>query len=223
MFLNLFTPFLAAACWEVTFEPWATCRKSWKDPRYVSFFSKFLNVLTNLVVSSQFTESHSSLRSFCHLIFALYALNLNCLWFIFIFIFFETAVVPFWMERNFGYWSFMFAINVLRVVRQEVRDKFPGAVEAFTRRNGAGGGLHGGEHSRHSDSSRQRSSEDVPSSKDVVSQNFEIWLFRIVLLVLLIFLTWMGGFDCWFIKFSFSSIMLYLSGCTNSDGAYPMG
>jgi casein kinase 1 epsilon len=52
-------------------------------------------------------------------------------------------------------------------VRQEVRDKFPGAVEAFTRRNGAGGGLHGGEHSRHSDSSRQRSSEDVPSSKDV--------------------------------------------------------
>ncbi|XP_057471641.1 casein kinase 1-like protein 10 isoform X1 [Actinidia eriantha] len=51
-------------------------------------------------------------------------------------------------------------------VRQEVRDKFSGAVEAFARRNGTGGGLHG-EHSRHSDHSRNRSSEDVPSSKDV--------------------------------------------------------
>ena len=57
-------------------------------------------------------------------------------------------------------------------MRQEVRDKFSGAVEAFARRNGNGGGLHG-EHSRHSDHSRNRSSEDVPSSKDVVSNNFE--------------------------------------------------
>ncbi|KAI3469785.1 hypothetical protein Pfo_026448 [Paulownia fortunei] len=43
-------------------------------------------------------------------------------------------------------------------VRQEGRDRFSGAVEAFARRNGAG--LHG-DHSRH------RSSEEVPSSKDV--------------------------------------------------------
>ncbi|XP_059632341.1 casein kinase 1-like protein 10 isoform X3 [Cornus florida] len=39
-------------------------------------------------------------------------------------------------------------------------DKTPGAVEAFARRNGSGTGLHG-DHSRH------RSSEDIPSSKDV--------------------------------------------------------
>ncbi|KAF5941886.1 hypothetical protein HYC85_019528 [Camellia sinensis] len=51
-------------------------------------------------------------------------------------------------------------------VRQEVRDRFSGGVEAFARRNGSGPGLHG-EHSRHTDHSRQRSSDDVPSSKDV--------------------------------------------------------
>lgn len=47
---------------------------------------------------------------------------------------------------------------------QEVRDRYAGGVEAFARRNGAGHQLHG-DHSRH------RSSEDVPSSKDVVSTN----------------------------------------------------
>ncbi|KAA8545268.1 hypothetical protein F0562_020052 [Nyssa sinensis] len=45
-------------------------------------------------------------------------------------------------------------------VRQEIRDRFSGAVGAFARRNGTGAGLHG-DHSRH------RSSDDVPSSKDV--------------------------------------------------------
>ncbi|CAH2080472.1 unnamed protein product [Thlaspi arvense] len=45
-------------------------------------------------------------------------------------------------------------------VRQEIRDKFSGAVEGFARRSGSGSGLRG-EHSRY------RSSEDVPSSKDV--------------------------------------------------------
>ncbi|XP_031271149.1 casein kinase 1-like protein 10 isoform X1 [Pistacia vera] len=45
-------------------------------------------------------------------------------------------------------------------VGQEVRDRLSGAVEAFVRRNASGHGLHG-DHSRH------RSSEDVPSSKDV--------------------------------------------------------
>ncbi|KAK4405895.1 Casein kinase-like protein 11 [Sesamum angolense] len=45
-------------------------------------------------------------------------------------------------------------------VKPEVRDRFSGAVEAFARRNSSGAGLHG-DHSRH------RSSEDVPSSKDV--------------------------------------------------------
>ncbi|XP_044485749.1 casein kinase 1-like protein 10 isoform X1 [Mangifera indica] len=45
-------------------------------------------------------------------------------------------------------------------VGQEVRDRFSGAVEAFVRRNASGHGLRG-DHSRH------RSSEDVPSSKDM--------------------------------------------------------
>ncbi|XAR61082.1 Non-specific serine/threonine protein kinase [Bertholletia excelsa] len=45
-------------------------------------------------------------------------------------------------------------------VGQEIREKFSGAVEAFSRRHGSGSGRHG-------DHSRQRTSEDVPSSKDV--------------------------------------------------------
>ncbi|XP_059626051.1 casein kinase 1-like protein 9 isoform X2 [Cornus florida] len=45
-------------------------------------------------------------------------------------------------------------------VGQEFRDKFSGAVEAFSRRNASGFGRHG-------DHSRRRSTEDVPSSKDV--------------------------------------------------------
>ncbi|KAL2530303.1 casein kinase I [Forsythia ovata] len=45
-------------------------------------------------------------------------------------------------------------------VKQEVRDRFSGAVEAFARRNGSSSGIHG-DHSRH------RSTEDAPSSKDV--------------------------------------------------------
>ncbi|KAE8714636.1 Casein kinase I isoform epsilon [Hibiscus syriacus] len=42
-------------------------------------------------------------------------------------------------------------------VGQEIRERFSGAVEAFARRNGSG----------HGDQSRYRSSDDVPSSKDV--------------------------------------------------------
>ncbi|CAI9107600.1 OLC1v1006991C1 [Oldenlandia corymbosa var. corymbosa] len=45
-------------------------------------------------------------------------------------------------------------------VGQDIRDRFSGAVEAFSRRNATSSGRHG-EHSRH------RTSEDVPSSKDV--------------------------------------------------------
>lgn len=48
------------------------------------------------------------------------------------------------------------------LVGQEVRDRFAGGIEAFARRNTSGHGLHG-DHSRH------KSSDDVPSSKDVVS------------------------------------------------------
>ncbi|KAH6809026.1 casein kinase I [Perilla frutescens var. frutescens] len=44
-------------------------------------------------------------------------------------------------------------------VKQEVRERF-GSVEAFARRNGVSTGLHG-------DHSRNRTSEDVPSSKDL--------------------------------------------------------
>ncbi|KAJ6890450.1 hypothetical protein NC651_024070 [Populus alba x Populus x berolinensis] len=43
---------------------------------------------------------------------------------------------------------------------QEIRDRFSGAVEAFARKNSSG-------HAMHSDRSRHRSSDDVPSSKDV--------------------------------------------------------
>ncbi|KAM3234329.1 Casein kinase I isoform epsilon [Capsicum chinense] len=45
-------------------------------------------------------------------------------------------------------------------VGQDIRDRFSGAVEAFSRRNASGAGRHG-EHSR------QKSSEDMTSSKDV--------------------------------------------------------
>ncbi|XP_051141711.1 casein kinase 1-like protein 10 [Andrographis paniculata] len=43
---------------------------------------------------------------------------------------------------------------------QDIRDRFSGAVEAFSRRNASSSGRHG-------DYSRRRTSEDVPSSKDV--------------------------------------------------------
>lgn len=50
-------------------------------------------------------------------------------------------------------------------VGQEIRGKLSGAVEAFSRKNGAAHGQHG-------DRSRHRTSiGDVPSSKDVVSGN----------------------------------------------------
>lgn len=52
------------------------------------------------------------------------------------------------------------AERVERPSGQEVRDRFTGGIEAFARRNTSGHGLHG-DHSRH------RSSDDVPSSKDV--------------------------------------------------------
>ncbi|XP_028122914.1 casein kinase 1-like protein 11 [Camellia sinensis] len=45
-------------------------------------------------------------------------------------------------------------------VGQEIRDRFSGAVEAFTRRNTSGVRLHG-DHSKH------KASDDVPSSKEV--------------------------------------------------------
>ncbi|KAK9281370.1 hypothetical protein L1049_004270 [Liquidambar formosana] len=46
-------------------------------------------------------------------------------------------------------------------VGQEIRDRFSGAVEAFSRRNASGAGLHG-------DHSKRRTPEDLPSSKDVL-------------------------------------------------------
>lgn len=55
-------------------------------------------------------------------------------------------------------------------VRQEIKDRFSGAVEAFTRRNVSGTGLQG-DHLRH-----HRSSDDVPSSKDVVSGAYDYLL-----------------------------------------------
>ncbi|KAH9681978.1 Casein kinase 1-like protein 10 [Citrus sinensis] len=55
------------------------------------------------------------------------------------------------------------AERVERPSGQEVRDRFAGGIEAFARRNTSGHGLHG-DHSRH------KSSDDVPSSKDVVKR-----------------------------------------------------
>ena len=53
------------------------------------------------------------------------------------------------------------------LVGQDIRDnRFSGGAEAFARRNASGHGLHG-DHSRH------RSSDDVPSSKDVVLLQLE--------------------------------------------------
>lgn len=52
------------------------------------------------------------------------------------------------------------AERVERPSGQEVRDRFAGGIEAFARRNTSGHGLHA-DHSRH------KSSDDVPSSKDV--------------------------------------------------------
>lgn len=50
-------------------------------------------------------------------------------------------------------------------MREEIRDRFSGAaVEAFAKRNGLTAGLHG-------DPLRHRSSEGLPSSKDVVGSN----------------------------------------------------
>ncbi|KAK9931191.1 hypothetical protein M0R45_018479 [Rubus argutus] len=43
---------------------------------------------------------------------------------------------------------------------QDFRERFSGAVEAFSRRNGSGHGLHG-------DTARHRSTDNAPSSKDV--------------------------------------------------------
>ncbi|KAK9931157.1 hypothetical protein M0R45_018449 [Rubus argutus] len=47
-------------------------------------------------------------------------------------------------------------------VGQDLHDRFSGAVEAFSGRNGSGHGLHG-------DTSRHRSTDDAPSSKNVVN------------------------------------------------------
>ena len=57
--------------------------------------------------------------------------------------------------------------NVFCPVGQEIRDRFSGAVEAFARKNSSGHAMHG-------DRSRHRSSDDMPSSKDVVSSAREI-------------------------------------------------
>ncbi|KAF8392443.1 hypothetical protein HHK36_022785 [Tetracentron sinense] len=50
-----------------------------------------------------------------------------------------------------------------RTSGQDIRDRFPGAVEAFDRKNNSGSCLH-------DDHSRYKTSVDVPSSKDVVSR-----------------------------------------------------
>lgn len=64
---------------------------------------------------------------------------------------------------------------------QDIRDRFTGAVEAFSRRNSPGHGLHG-------ENSRHRSTDDT--SKDVVSNwafcTFYSWIFSILVYMILI-------------------------------------
>lgn len=52
-------------------------------------------------------------------------------------------------------------ISLFHLEGQDVREKFSGAVEAFSRRNTSG-------HGRPGEQSRHRSSDKIPSSKDVV-------------------------------------------------------
>lgn len=75
--------------------------------------------------------------------------------------YFYTSYFLISIRKMKSYWHMTHHYMFL-LVGQEIRDRFSGAVEAFARRNGTGHGLHG-EHTRH------RSSDDVPSSKDVVS------------------------------------------------------
>ena len=54
-----------------------------------------------------------------------------------------------------------YVFHLFHPVGQEIREKFSGAVEVFSRRHASSSGRHG-DHSKH------RTTEDVPSSKDVV-------------------------------------------------------
>lgn len=70
-------------------------------------------------------------------------------------------------------------------MKQEVRDRFSGAVESFTRRNGSSSGLHGDHQPRH------RSSENVTPSKDAVSKILKnlTFTFLHIIVVMLLHLT----------------------------------
>ncbi|KAI7980658.1 Casein kinase 1-like protein 11 [Camellia lanceoleosa] len=63
-------------------------------------------------------------------------------------------------KPDYAYLKRFFRDLFIREVGQEIRDRFSGAVEAFTRRNTSGVRLHG-DHSKH------KASDDVPSSKEV--------------------------------------------------------
>lgn len=67
----------------------------------------------------------------------------------------------------------MLVSDVSTTAGQDIRDKFSGAVEAFSRRNGSG----------HGDHSRQRSPDNVPSSKEVVSCRLYLLLFDVYFLI----------------------------------------
>lgn len=71
--------------------------------------------------------------------------------------FYNALVAPF---SSIIIWYFFSLFCWFTPVGQDIRDRFSGAVEAFSRRNASSSARHG-EHTRHR-------SEDVPSSKDVV-------------------------------------------------------
>ncbi|CAI9280566.1 unnamed protein product [Lactuca saligna] len=59
-------------------------------------------------------------------------------------------------------------------VKQEVRDRFSGAVESFIRRNGSSSGLHGDHQSRHRSSENVTPSKDALKSLDVAALTVEV-------------------------------------------------
>lgn len=87
-------------------------------------------------------------------------------------------------------------------VGKEIRDRFSGAVEAFSRRQGSGSSP------RRYDHARNRSSEDVPSSKNVViffSNNFSFFIIHIVIYICIaLYLKRCNGDYC----FIFSNMIL---------------
>lgn len=71
------------------------------------------------------------------------------------------TLIPKKTDSSDGLSCLTFVFYLFYPVGQEIREKFSGAVEVFSRKHASTSGRHG-------DHSKNRTSEDVPSSKDVV-------------------------------------------------------